>query len=89
MKLTISIGPKPTLLEKVSSAVTMFSFILLIPTYNHFILSGGWALDLCGALFGLLATMVLLNRVAGRDRNFETKEAAIDWLNSDEWKPNA
>ncbi|MEM6934574.1 MAG: hypothetical protein AAF526_13480 [Pseudomonadota bacterium] len=66
------------------------AWVLLIPTWNHFLLGGGWALDLFGAVFGLAVFMNTVVDIArslgGRSATFGSTEEACEWLTRRPWK---
>lgn len=86
--LKITIGPKPSLLFYMVRPFVLLAFILTIPAANNLLLGGGWALDLIGAIMGLLIAVVLLKQIADFDKikTFATSQEAADWVASEDWR---
>lgn len=83
--LKIHIGPTLSPLRRLANLGLMLGSILVIPTYNEFILSGHWSVHLAGALIGMIAAAAVVN-TAFQTKKFTNPEDAAAWVASREWE---
>ena len=79
-RLMIQIGPKRGPIEKTLVTLSLIGMVLVIPTFNEFVLSGGWAVDLHGGLIGLFVAASALKRFDETQKDFETADEAAEWV---------
>lgn len=79
-RLTVTIGPKPTILQTVMVYAAIVAAMLAFPVANSLLGQSNLAIDILCGVFGFAFVLALVGKQSNKVKSFKTREEAAEWV---------